>query len=237
MLITNDFEEQSTRLSYADLETWYWCIQYADATGMYNSGPNAGASQIHKHLQLVPNESLQRLRMNAYSYLARIEEFFVGKPIRSSPIDELVHLKISNREWLSYPNVGLDNNAIHTLEDFDFKHAIAILKRQVNQTTFVVDTTYASYLHEVYTALLQNTEVACVKRGVYSEKDCLEYNLILTTDWMMVVPRSRQSWDNSGSTVNSFPFMGFLLAKSDEQLADEEKRGPLDILSYVSYPV
>lgn len=77
LLITDDFRPQTHLLEAADLEAAYACVrayrQDDDAGGgpdgdksssselfvFFNSGPHSGASQPHRHLQLLPVESMK----------------------------------------------------------------------------------------------------------------------------------------------------------------------------------
>ncbi len=54
LIITKTFEEQTSLLALADFEALVTCFSEIDGLCFYNSGPQAGASQRHKHLQLVP---------------------------------------------------------------------------------------------------------------------------------------------------------------------------------------
>lgn len=54
LIITRDFEEQQTLLGLADFEAWCACLAEFDGLGFYNGGVEAGASQPHKHMQIVP---------------------------------------------------------------------------------------------------------------------------------------------------------------------------------------
>jgi ATP adenylyltransferase len=54
LLVTRAFEEQESLLTLEDFEAALFCLADADALVFYNAGPNAGASQRHKHLQVVP---------------------------------------------------------------------------------------------------------------------------------------------------------------------------------------
>lgn len=67
------------------------------------------------------------------------------------------------------------------------------------------------------------------------------YNLILTATYMMVVPRSAASFkaegtENARISINSFGFMGMLLAQSNMELKIIRDVGPLHILEAVGYP-
>jgi ATP adenylyltransferase len=54
LLVTRAFEEQESLLTAGDFEALATCMAEFDALGFYNSDAVAGASQRHKHLQLVP---------------------------------------------------------------------------------------------------------------------------------------------------------------------------------------
>ena len=54
LIVTRDFEEQESPLSRRDFEALWACLAELDGLAFYNAGPAAGASQRHKHLQLVP---------------------------------------------------------------------------------------------------------------------------------------------------------------------------------------
>ncbi|MGK7886938.1 MAG: phosphorylase [Crocosphaera sp.] len=54
LVITREFEEQETLLNLNDFIALSACLLQVDGLGFYNSGKIAGASQRHKHLQLVP---------------------------------------------------------------------------------------------------------------------------------------------------------------------------------------
>jgi len=54
LMVTRQLEPQETLLTIADMEALAFCLGELDALGFYNGGALAGASQSHKHLQLVP---------------------------------------------------------------------------------------------------------------------------------------------------------------------------------------
>lgn len=54
LIVTRDFEDQDTWLNLADFQALALCMSEMDGLGFYNGGQAAGASQRHKHLQLVP---------------------------------------------------------------------------------------------------------------------------------------------------------------------------------------
>lgn len=54
LLITQAYEDQDSLLTSADFEALLTCMDEFDALSFYNGGRLSGASQPHKHLQLVP---------------------------------------------------------------------------------------------------------------------------------------------------------------------------------------
>lgn len=54
LIVTREFEPQESPLGIADFEALWRCIGEYDSLGFYNGGEVAGASQQHKHLQVVP---------------------------------------------------------------------------------------------------------------------------------------------------------------------------------------
>ncbi|MCP4899503.1 MAG: phosphorylase [bacterium] len=54
LIITDGFQPQDDFLTLADFEALAACMEEIDGLGFYNAGLIAGASQPHKHLQLVP---------------------------------------------------------------------------------------------------------------------------------------------------------------------------------------
>ncbi|MBS0001638.1 MAG: hypothetical protein KFF45_01005 [Thioalkalivibrio sp.] len=54
LIVTRAFEPQKTLLSPGDLRALFACMAEYPSLGFYNGGTVAGASQPHKHLQLVP---------------------------------------------------------------------------------------------------------------------------------------------------------------------------------------
>ncbi len=54
LIVTRRFEHQESLVSIDDFRALARCLREYDSLGFYNSGPMSGASQSHKHLQLVP---------------------------------------------------------------------------------------------------------------------------------------------------------------------------------------
>jgi len=54
LIVTNAFEHQETLLTVRDFQAIWRCMSEFEGLAFYNGGEIAGASQDHKHLQLIP---------------------------------------------------------------------------------------------------------------------------------------------------------------------------------------
>ena len=60
------------------------------------------------------------------------------------------------------------------------------------------------------------------------------YNLLVTHDWMLLVPRTNAAFE--GIAVNSLAFAGALFVRSEEELDTVRRIGPLAVLRGVAEP-
>src|SRR5215813_96042 len=58
LIVTRAFEDQQSQLTQKDCEALLIALTEIDGLAFYNAGPVAGASQRHKHLQLIPLPSI-----------------------------------------------------------------------------------------------------------------------------------------------------------------------------------
>jgi sulfate adenylyltransferase (ADP) / ATP adenylyltransferase len=54
LVVTKEYEDQSLPLGAGDFDALARCLAEIDGLGFYNAGSEAGASQDHRHLQVVP---------------------------------------------------------------------------------------------------------------------------------------------------------------------------------------
>jgi ATP adenylyltransferase len=81
----------------------------------------------------------------------------------------------------------------------------------------------ATILHGLYTKMTR--AFACDRPG-------RPYNLLLTRDWMLLVPRRAAKW--RGVSINALGFAGALLAKNEKQLQRLRDAGPLTALRHAA---
>jgi ATP adenylyltransferase len=98
LLVTREDEDQALPLGAGDFDAAARCLDEIDGLAFYNSGPQAGASQPHRHLQLVP--------------------FPVGEPVGEARLSTPIEPAL--REVLQDPGRA-------TLPAYDFPHALTPL--------------------------------------------------------------------------------------------------------------
>jgi ATP adenylyltransferase len=74
--------------------------------------------------------------------------------------------------------------------------------------------------------------VGLLKDG--GEKPLGAYNLLITSEWMFLVPRSKEYFDSI--SINALGFAGALLVKNKEEMQKVKQVGPLSILQEVAGP-
>ena len=184
--------------------------------GLYNSGLLAGASQLHKHLQLVPIDSLKEFRRSTITITAAAPSSNAFEVFHPIPIDDIIQDLISDNTWKSMPK-DINANYIYSLNQFEFEHYFVVLSKNNENTLVNKDLSvngYSFYLYSIYVYLLSLAGIDIERSSPcipsVNNEQCKEYNLILTETWMLLVPRSKTGWA-PGITVNCLTFLGFFL--------------------------
>ena len=193
LIVTREFEEQESLLNLQDFQALGSCMGEFEGLAFYNGGKTAGASQRHKHLQVVPLPMIPS-----------------GEKI---PIDRAIA-------------TAKFNNGIGITSQFPFRHAIA--KLDVAWVHSPVES--AAEILEFYLTLLK--AVGIESRDGMNGKQSGHYNLLVTGEWMLVVPRSYEYFQSI--SVNSLGFAGALLVKNQEQMNIIKEHKPLTILRHVA---
>ena len=84
LIVTREFEHQESAMSVGDFCALWRCLAEYDSLGFYNSGPLSGASQPHKHLQVVPLP----LSTNGAAHATPIEPLLDGRASKPGTIVE-----------------------------------------------------------------------------------------------------------------------------------------------------
>ncbi|MBD2516828.1 phosphorylase [Nostoc sp. FACHB-973] len=187
LIITRAFEEQETLLTLEDFTAMWACLADFDGLGFYNSGKIAGASQRHKHLQLVP--------------------------LPLAPSGSQIPIEPLLRE-------AQFQNSTATLPKLPFLHAFAPLNPHWVESPF----TGGEATLELYHTLLEAVGLDATQLGAY--------NLLMTREWMLIVPRSQEHFHSI--SVNSLGFAGALLVRNAEEMQLLKDQTPMTILKSVA---
>ena len=192
LIVTRQYESQETWLTEADFAALAVGLGAIPGLGFYNGGRTAGASQHHKHLQLVPLP------------------FTAGDAL---PIDRFIQQQGALAADIPQP-LPLPFQA----------HAIA-LPTHWTQPPKVV----ASALWQRYRRLME-----AIGLSLTAPQPDRPYNLLVSRDWMMAVPRSRDRYRDI--PINSLGYAGSLLVRDAAGLERLKAIGPLQLLTAVGYP-
>lgn len=216
LLVTKEWQPQQGLLTAEDLSAWHGLIHDVPAVGIFNSGPEAGASQGHRHLQAIPLDTLRSYRPSLLPS---------PSPSHVVPIEALIE-----PHFASLPS---SSSSFH-VPSLPFQHRLFPLPHSPTP----------NQLEALYIHLLKQIEVldpAGGGRGGGGREGGNEvgydyvdkaYNLVMTEKWLMAVPRSKGSY--VGVAVNGMGFMGCLLSRDKNTTEVLKQVKPFNVLRGVA---
>jgi ATP adenylyltransferase len=165
LVVTRADEPQQSWLTPGDFQALRLCMGEVDGLGFYNGGTAAGASQPHKHLQLVP------------------------MPVTTWPLLE--------------SEVPGFSCAVRHIDPAIDGEALCGAYREVMAQLAI-------------------------------DADCDPYNVLVTRDRLVVVPRTRHGFE--GIRVNAMGFAGSFLVRTHDDLERLRGIGPRTVLAEVGRP-
>ncbi|MCC9004318.1 MAG: DUF4922 domain-containing protein [Candidatus Competibacter sp.] len=114
-----------------------------------------------------------------------------------------------------------------TVPGLPFRHAFAALDPALAERPFAL----AEVLHERYQTLLQRLGIGPIRiDGEIRQSG--PYNLLVTRDWLLLVPRRQEEF--AGISINALGFVGSLFVRNQAQLDTLKSRGPMAVLRAVT---
>jgi len=195
LIVTRAFEHQMSPLTAVDFESAWRCLAEYEGLAFYNAGRIAGASQAHKHLQMIP------------------------LPLPGSDTD------LPLGAWISHTAAcgGLSEN-----RELPFRHVISGVDPQWLYDPVSGGQEALSVYHEMRARAGLRSEFTAGARQLPP------YNLLLTRNWIMFVPRREAPL--GPAEVNALGFVGALLARDDDELQTILDSGPLMVLEKAGLP-
>jgi sulfate adenylyltransferase (ADP) / ATP adenylyltransferase len=193
LIVTRAFEEQTDLLNLEDFAALWSCMQEIDGLAFFNGGKIAGASQRHKHLQLIP-----------LPFLSNVVHLPLDKAIAETDFQD----------------------SMGKLDSFPFRHGIASLEIDLDQPAAVA----AEIMRLRYHDLLNQVGFQV---DLETQKQPGAYNFLATRNWMLIVPRSQESFQNI--PINALGFAGSLFVRDRTSLKLLKKITPLRLLTEVAF--
>ncbi|MGE5239177.1 MAG: ATP adenylyltransferase family protein [Chloroflexota bacterium] len=195
LVVTLHYEDQEALLTGADFLALWRCMVEYQCLGFYNGGREAGASQSHKHLQVVP--------------LPLADE---GPDVPVAPL---------------LPAAVTVPDGIGAVPDFHFRHAFVRLDPGITASPERA----AEETFGLYGRMLRRLGMRPPEEGT-GVRQSGPYCLLVTRTWMLLVPRSREHFEDV--SLNSLAFAGSFFVTSEEQLERIRAHGPLSVLMSVT---
>jgi sulfate adenylyltransferase (ADP) / ATP adenylyltransferase len=212
LIVTRRYEPQEALLDIADFSALVQALREIDGLAFYNGGTAAGASQAHKHLQMVP------LPLGGDGGSPET----TGDTAHQAPIESL----------LGSAQIVHGARPIATVPRLRFRHAFARLDTEhFAGPGALMSNGAARVMLDCYRALLDAVEVPAVDVDGVAHQGA-PYNLLVTRRWMLVVPRSAECVD--GISVNALGFAGSFFVRNAAQLQTLAQLGPMTALERVS---
>jgi len=199
LLPTKQNLNQYTHLAETDFTSMLYLMRVIGGYGLFNGGINAGASQPHKHLQCIP-----------YEYNKDYGIFLLLKKEQN-----LTKIESTQKN---------ENFTFYKLNVFVFDHLFVKFSPEFSEKLLLLnkDTSgeFAKVIHEVY-----NYSISSLGLKNDPEKITKDYSLMLTEEWMLIVPRKtfKLELENGELNLNSACYTLSILVKS-EKIREEVKQ-------------
>ncbi len=269
VIVSKQFRSQSAPMSLEDVTAlWAWCVVLSalpppppilpsnpplrpptsplsrsvvavDGLGFYNGGFRSGASQPRRHMQVLPLGSLTE----AYPSTLRGALTTPALAGVRVPLDAAIKGILEASRFAVTPGEPVPIPAYA-----GFVHGFAFLGGDAVSATAGEG---GAAVHRVYQRLLAHVGLADAGAAAAAssssslpaspDADESSHNVVLTTRWMLVVPRSRESWaaggGGAGVSVNALGYAGLLLARANSPAkAELEAAGPMAALKGCGVP-
>jgi ATP adenylyltransferase len=203
-LLSTNSRSQLEPLTENDFEALWLTVHQLEGLAFHNCGKKSGASQPHKHMQFIP------------------------LPIHQSLPD--LPFEAAIRDGRKSTKLGEPFSA--SVATLPFVHWVSMVQEPGSNLQLS-----GKFLCETYKKLYQLVVDFEARQSATNsadmKKEDIHYNLLMTSRWMMIVPRSNEQHQNI--FVNSLGFAGTMFVKSTEDADTLKRVGPFSILRCVGF--
>lgn len=240
LLVTDAFEPQANPLDRADVVAWYHTVDASNALGLFNSDATAGASQRHKHVQVIPLDSFWPLRPTDAVYPLPLDHMILPGIVAAAIAPPACGSFKTGR----YPT--------HTLAQWPFRHSFAVIagigarheEEREEGRECLYSKVFAAYAAVMADLGVDITSAPASATASPASVGPSSYNIVLTKHYILAVLRSRPAADLSSTSssssssvtvkVNGFGFVGMLLGRDAAAVEDIKRAGPMSVLRQVT---
>ena len=223
VVATKELIDQNTHLVQKDIESIVIMVKILKGLAFFNGGFNAGASQPHKHTQVIPTESI----FNQQGIFSIIEDES-GNGLQTL-FDKDKSETITNQyEEFSY--------IPYQIKAFSFKHILIKFNSKLadcfESITFKNSEDFSQVIFDIYKNCLEYLEI-----DTEDGKLKVHYSFLMTNRWMLLVPRktTEVKLDKGILNLNSMVYTMSILVKSKELKEEIINKGLLKIISLFGY--
>ena len=206
IIITNEFRAQEEPLSASDFEACWevLCCMPDGGLAYFNCGENSGASQPHKHIQCIPLPL-------AYDD--------TGCPLES-PFQLKFHQGVLNAK----------EGEVFSVHGLPFMHAAFGISQSFSHKD---GRNVFEYIEKQYLVCMEYLAAKFVKSGIPWSPQTDSYNILMTREYCVVIPRS--SDDISGVGCNAMGYAGSFFLASKEEIEQVKRLGPSHVLRTLGF--
>jgi len=198
LIVTRHFEHQDMLLTIQDFTALWACMNEYRGLVFYNGGEAAGASQEHKHLQMVPLP--------------------IAPEGPAVPVEPLFSMTVFE-------------NSVGTIPRFPFRNVFARMEETAVEASPLDK---AKKTFELYAHMLGHLGLRTPVKDALKIQS-VPYCLLMTREWMLLVPRSAECVDSI--SINSLGFAGSFFVRTMQQMDYLKKVGPMNALERVAMTV
>ena len=209
LVVTREFEEQETWLNLNDFSALWSGLREINGLAFYNGGKTAGASQRHKHIQLIPlplSPEGRAIPMEVLLPLSNAASHQPGSRIAALPFHHA----------FAPLNLNPQDDPIDAAQTLLNCYQM-LLQRFSREQQFGGGQKFGFG----QTCSLQSGR----------DRNFIPYNLLITRRWMLLIPRIQEK--AYSISINALGFAGSLFVKDQAQLELLKEKGPMTLLQTV----
>ncbi|CAJ0648972.1 4354_t:CDS:2 [Entrophospora sp. SA101] len=213
VIATKEFEKQTNPLNPEDMASIWFCIMHNKSQPtlvFFNCGELSGASQPHKHIQVIPLPSEARFTPPISSYIYRAQNRKPGEIFEFEDLPYIHYVVLLDPKQISERHHQHQHGNYEEVGQYLSQNFHSLLNRMLKDF---------------------NTNHKNVIKNDYFH---ISYNFIMTHTWMMMVPRRSEKYEYV--SINSLGFAGMLLVRNEEELKFVKTVGVMKILENVAIP-